>query len=490
MATITIDIRRRVDAIDPNIYGNFIEHLGRCIYGGIYEPESTLSDERGFRMDVMDAVRQLKVPILRWPGGNFVSGYHWMDGIGPKENRPRKMELAWHTVETNQFGTDEFIEYCRTVSTAPFICVNMGNGTMDEAQNWVEYCNGTQDTYYANLRRQSGHDEPYNVKYWGLGNEVSGHWQIGHKEPEEYANAALEFAKVMKWVDKDIKLIACGSCMQNASDMNFNRVVVEKLTDIADYLSIHIYVNNREDNYYEYMGTSEHIEKYIRAVRGIIDGAIYHSRHGKRMKIAFDEWNATPSFPHGHALHERYTLEDALVVGMFLNAFIRHADAIKMANMAQLVNILPPIFTSPEDMFLQTIFYPLELYTCENGNISLDCWCECDEFETHKYGKVPYLDVSASFDETKRRISINVINRHLTDNIPVTIENQHGHLADKGVLFEINGEDIKTVNDFGAKENVLTKKREIAVPSNKFTMECEPHSISMVQCALKSIDTM
>jgi len=229
------------------------------------------------------------------------------------------------------------------------------------------------------------------------------------------------------------------------------------------------------------MGTSEHIEKYIRAVRGIIDGAVYHSRDGKRLKIAFDEWNATPGFPHGHPLHERYTLEDALVVGMFLNAFIRHADAIKMANMAQLVNIIPPIFTSPEDMFLQTIFYPLELYICENGNISLSCWCECDKFETDKYGKVPYLDVSASFDETKGRISINVINRHLTDKIPVTIENQYGDLADKGVLFEINGEDIKTVNDFGAKDNVLTRKREIPVPSNKFTMEFEPHSISMVQ---------
>ena len=271
MATITIDIRRRIDTIDPNIYGNFIEHLGRCIYGGIYEPTSTLSDERGFRMDVMRAVQQLKVPVLRWPGGNFVSGYHWMDGIGPKEKRERKMELAWHTVETNQFGTDEFIEYCRAVNTEPFICVNMGNGTMDEAQNWVEYCNGTEDTYYANLRRQNGYDEPHNVKYWGLGNEVSGHWQIGHKEPEEYANAALEFAKVMKWMDKNIELIACGSCMQNTGDMNFNRIVVEKLTDIADYLSIHMYVNNREDNYYEYMGTSEHIEKYIRTVRGIIE---------------------------------------------------------------------------------------------------------------------------------------------------------------------------------------------------------------------------
>ncbi|MBM3235435.1 alpha-N-arabinofuranosidase [Candidatus Poribacteria bacterium] len=481
MATIAIDTRRRIDAIDPNIYGNFIEHLGRCIYGGVYEPGSPLSDERGFRKDVMEAVRRLRVPNLRWPGGNFVSGYHWMDGIGPKENRPRRMELAWHTVETNQFGTDGFIEYCNAVGTEPFICVNMGSGTMDEAQNWVEYCNGAKDTYYANLRRQNGHEEPYGVKYWGLGNEVSGGWQIGHKEADEYARAALEFAKVMKWVDPNIQLIACGSCQQNADDMTFNRIVVEKLIDIAEYLSIHMYVSNRDNNYYEYMGTSEHIEKYIRAVRGIIGGAVYHSRHGKKMKIAFDEWNATYSFPHEHPHHERYTLEDALVVGMFLNAFIRHADAIKIANMAQLVNIIPPIFTSPEDMFLQTICYPLELYTCENGTVALDAYCDCEIFDTRRYGKVPYLDVSASFAPDKNRISINVINRHLTDAIPVTIENQHGGLADKGMLFEINGEDIKMVNDFKAKENVVTKKREISVPSNPFVLELPPHSITMIQ---------
>lgn len=485
MAIIAIDIRRQVDTIDPNIYGNFIEHLGRCIYGGIYEPGSPLADGRGFRMDVMEAVRRLRVPNLRWPGGNFVSGYHWMDGIGPKENRPRRMELAWHTVETNQFGTDEFTEYCRAVNTEPFICVNMGNGTMDEAQNWVEYCNGTEDTYYANLRRQNGHAEPYRVKYWGLGNEVSGSWQIGHKEADEYARAALEYAKVMKWVDPNIQLIACGSCQQNAADMTWNRIVVEKLIDIAEYFSIHMYVNNREDNYYEYMGTSEHIEKYIQAVRGIIDGAVYHSRHGKKMRICFDEWNATYSFPHEHPHHERYTLEDALVVGIFLNAFIRHADAVKIANMAQLVNIIPPIFTSPEDMFLQTIFYPLELYTCENGTVALEAYCDCETFKTNRYGDVPYLDVSASFAPDTQRVSINVINRHLTDSIPVTIENQHGGMADTGILFEINGEDIKTVNDFTAKENVVTQKREIAVPSNPFVLELPPHSISMIQVVVR-----
>jgi len=487
MATVAVDIRRRIGNIDRNIYGGFIEHLGRCIYGGIYEPGSSLSDERGFRKDVMEAIRRLRVPNIRWPGGNFASGYHWTDGVGHKENRPKKMELAWHAVESNQFGTDEFIEYCRAVNTEPHICINMGSGTMDEARDWVEYCNGKGDTYFANMRRKNGHPEPYNVKYWGLGNEISGNWQIGCKGADDYARAALEFAKVMKWTDNNIKLIACGSCQQIPAEMEWNRIVVEKLSDIADYLSIHMYVSNHENNYYEYMGTSEHIEKYIRTVKGIIDGASYHSHQGRKMNISFDEWNATYSPGRDKSLHERYTLEDALVVAMFLNSFIRHADVIKMANIAQLVNVIPTIYTNPEDMFLQTIFYPLELYACENGIVSLDVYCDSKKFETRRYGSVPYLDVSASYDPTNKRISINIINRHLTDIIPVKIENSHGDLADTGTLFLITGEDIKTINNFDAKERVKTQKRSISITGNTFTIELPPHSISMIQGLLSTI---
>jgi len=486
MALITIDVRRRIDEISPLIYGSFIEHLGRCIYGGVYDPDSPLADEMGFRRDVIEAAKRLKVTILRWPGGNFASGYHWMDGIGPKEERPKRMNLAWKTVETNQFGTDEFIQFCRLIGAEPYICVNMGSGTMDEAQAWVEYCNVAGDTYYASLRKKYGHEEPYNVKFWGLGNEISGNWQIGHKEAEEYAEMALEFAKVMKWTDPSIKLVACGSCMQNAYDMNWNRVVVEKLTGICDYIAIHMYVNNREDNYYEYMATSERIERYIQAVRGIIDWGVYH-HNGKKMKIAFDEWNATFSFPHGHPKHERYTLEDALVVAMFLNAFIRNADYVKIANMAQLVNVIPAIVTKPDDMFLQTIFFPMELYANENGRIALDVYWECESFESKEFGEVPYLDVSASYDPDSGHITLNVVNRHLTDPIPVKIENQYGRLISAGMAFEITGEDVKVTNDFDEKDNVRTVKKPVAIPGNEFVYEFPPHSITTLKLALGSV---
>src|SRR5438552_17209128 len=209
-AHVKIDTERAIGDIDPKSYGNFIEHLGRCIYGGVFEEGSPLSDANGFRRDVLDAVRPLRVPILRWPGGNFVSGYHWLDGVGPVADRPRRSDLAWFAEESNRFGTNQFIEYCRLLGTEPYICVNMGSGTMDEAQAWVEYCNGTGNTSWANLRRQHGHPEPYRVRYWGLGNEMYGGWQIGNMNAHDYVKKARAFAMVMKRTDPSIQLIGCG----------------------------------------------------------------------------------------------------------------------------------------------------------------------------------------------------------------------------------------------------------------------------------------
>ena len=207
---IVVDPKKVVKPISRHIYGHFTEHLGRCIYGGIYEEGSPLSDERGFRKDVLEAVKRIKVPNLRWPGGNFVSNYHWEDGIGPKDQRPVRFDLAWQQEETNRFGTDEFIEYCREIGAEPYISINMGTGTLDEALHWLEYCNGKGNTYYAQLRRKYGHPEPYNVKFWGIGNEMYGEWQVGHMTADEYARAAKEYTKWMKVFDPTIKAIAVG----------------------------------------------------------------------------------------------------------------------------------------------------------------------------------------------------------------------------------------------------------------------------------------
>ena len=258
MATIGIDLNRTIGTVDRRIFGNFIEHIGRCIYGGIFEEGSPLSDERGFRRDVLDAVRPLRIPILRWPGGNFVSGYHWLDGVGPLADRPRRSELAWYAEESNRFGTDEFIQYCRAVGTEPHICVNMGTGTMDEAQAWVEYCNGTGNTSWANLRRTHGHPEPYRVRYWGLGNEMHGGWQIGSLSAEDYVKKAKTFALVMRRTDPSIELIGCGH--NRVSDWDVT--VIQGLAPVIDYYSIHLYTG--QPDHYANVFSAHQAERAVR----------------------------------------------------------------------------------------------------------------------------------------------------------------------------------------------------------------------------------
>jgi len=236
MARVKIDLDRKLGQIDRKIYGMFIEHLGRCIYGGIYDPSSPLSDANGIRRDVLEAARGLQPSILRWPGGNFASGYHWEDGVGPKKQRPIRAELAWHTIETNQFGTNEFIEYCRALQTEPYICANLGSGTMDEAAAWVMYCNRDDGTSYARLRAEHGFEKPHRVIYWGLGNEMYGDWQIGHKTAPDYAKFARQCAQMMRAADPEIKLVLCGG--QNP---DWDRQVLDECADLVDYISYHFY---------------------------------------------------------------------------------------------------------------------------------------------------------------------------------------------------------------------------------------------------------
>src|SRR5271167_1445587 len=247
-ARIKIDFDRQIGKIDHNIYGNFIEHLGRCIYGGIFEEGSPLSDSDGFRKDVMEAVKGLGVSILRWPGGNFVSGYSWKDGVGPRDLRPPRPDHAWGALETNRFGTDEFLNFCQRIGTQPYLCINAGLGSVDDARQWVEYTNETRDTYWARQRRKNGHEQPWDVKIWGLGNEIDGPWQLGHKNAEDYAKFALEAAKAMHRQDDSIKLIASGSSNFGADWIGWNRTVLETLKPEITYLSLHTYIGNEAND--------------------------------------------------------------------------------------------------------------------------------------------------------------------------------------------------------------------------------------------------
>ncbi len=494
-ARIKIDLDRTIGEVDKNIYGNFIEHLGRCVYQGIYDPGNPLSDEKGCRKDLMAALRELKPSIVRYPGGNFVSNYNWLDGVGPKSERPPRMELAWGTLETNQFGTNEFIEYAKAIDTEPYIAVNLGTGTIEEARRWVEYCNVKDGPYFAELRKKHGYPEPYNVKYWGLGNEMDGTWQMGHMSVENYVEKAREAAKLMQRTSPDIKLIAAGSAnyRSGADPDHWNQTILEELKDVIDYIALHIYVGNPDNNYYNYISTPLIMEQRTRIVKGMVDRVMQTANRVNRQPIyiAWDEYNVCYRGVKG--LEETYNLEDALVIAGFLNAFIRNADIIKMANLAQLVNVIAPVVTNENGMFKQTIFYPLQLFANNMYGTSLDVFVECKTYDTDKFfnGKdqlpslqknVPYLDVSATYNENE--IILCVVNRNKDEAIATEIISQNGSFADKLEVYEFNGPNLKSENNFDKIEVKTSKKPSVKPNGNKITYTFQPHSLTMIKAKL------
>jgi alpha-N-arabinofuranosidase len=483
-ARIKIDPERQVGDIDKMIYGNFVEHLGRCIYGGLYEPGSPLSDADGFRKDVLEATKELNVPIVRWPGGNFVSGYHWEDGIGEKALRPVRIDLAWGYRENNSFGTDEFVRWCRKAQTEPYFCVNLGTGTMDEARNWVEYCNVEKGTYYSDLRIKNGYPQPHKVIYWGLGNEMDGDWQMGHKNAEDYGKFALETAKLMKWIDRDIKLVAAGSSHYGGDWTGWNRTVLSYLKDHVDYISLHHYTGNRSDNYYEYMASTRFAEKAIVVTEGIIREVMTKTRRRTPIYIAFDEYNVWYRAQGHEGNEEIYNLEDALVVATYLNAFIRNAHVVKMANMAQLVNVIAPVFSSPEGMWYQTIFYPLALFANNCHGQALETFVDCETYALQEE-KIPYLDVSSAYNGEGNEVILNVVNRHKEKSITTDILTQSGLFKGVAKVYEVNGKDLKDENS-ATRRLVESKSKDMAAKGNTFSYTFPAHSFTMIRIPLVS----
>ncbi|HKJ44432.1 MAG TPA: alpha-L-arabinofuranosidase C-terminal domain-containing protein [Balneolales bacterium] len=498
-AEIKIDIDRTVGKVNNNIYGNFAEHLGRCIYGGIYDPGSKLSDKYGYRNDVMQAVKKLHVSILRYPGGNFASNYHWQDGIGPKDQRPARLNLAWGNLDSNHFGTDEFIQYCRMIGAKPYLTVNMGTGTMSEAQSWVEYCNVKSGPYYANLRKKYGHSEPYNVKYWSLGNEMDGPWQIGHLDAKDYSKKAHQFAHIMKLTDPSIKLIGDGGAnfRPDAHPYAWDQTVLKNLKNDIDYLSMHMYVGNLNNNYYDFVATPMVTEQRTKVVKGMIDAAMQTANRGDRdpIYIAWDEYNVWYRARGGskmvgnHALEEKYNLEDALVVSEFLNVFVRNADIVKMANLAQLVNVIAPIFTSKTGMYLQSIYYPLQLFAENVHGTSLNVKVNCQTYNTKKFyiglgerqkqiSNVPYLDVSATYDNGK--VVISVVNRNKDKAITSDLISETGHFNGPFKVYQVDGPNVKSKNDFNHTSVKTTQKADFEASGQKVSYTFPPHSLTML----------
>ena len=488
-ARVKIDTERIVGEIDPMIYGNFAEHLGRCIEGGIFDEGNKLSDARGYRKDVFDLARKLNVTQLRWPGGNFSSNYHWRDGIGPRDKRPPRLEMAWGTVESNRFGTHEFLDYAEMLKTEPYVCLNLGTGPWTDAQQWVEYVNSSADTEMTRLRKQNGRNDPWKVKYWGLGNEMDGPWQMGHRSADDYGKYALEAAKLMRWTDPNIKLIAAGSShfAQGIDWIGWNRTVLDHLKNHVDYLAVHLYVGNRENDYYEFLASSRNLDARTKTTEGVINAAVSDMPNPRKIYIAWDEYNvwyrARGAQQRGRRiLEERYNLEDALVIATFLNSFINHAHIVKMANMAQLVNVIAPIFTNENGLFLQTIFYPLQLIANNCKGKSLALFVDSAGYESKRYGTVPYLDSAASLDGNT--LALSLVNRHKDQPLDVEFELQDKTFAGPLELSEVNGPDIKAENDFG-KTTVKTVTSSLTANGKKLKLTLPPHSYAMVKGELR-----
>ena len=456
MATIKIDSERPVGRVDRRILGGFTEHLGRCIYGGIFDEGSPLSDGNGFRKDVIAAVAALRPPVLRWPGGNFVSGYHWTDGIGPRDRRPRRTELAWHGVEPNRFGTDEFMAFCREVGAEPFVCVNMGTGTMDEAQAWLEYCNGTGDTEWASRRRENGHQEPYRVRYWALGNEMYGDWQIGQRSAEDYVKDARQLAKVLTWTDPSVELVSCG---QSGLD-DWDVTVIDGLAPFVRWHSLHLYTGN--EDYWSNVLAPHQSERAVRVAGTLIERARHRQRLRHQIHVAYDEWNVWYREMDGtKGLEERYNLADALAVATYLHGFVRQCQVVKMANLAQLVNVIAPIVTSPDGILLQSIYHPLRLFADELGDVALDVAVDCDTHELTQpdepqpwpsrfgdLGPFPVLDAVATRSGPGDKLMVSVVNRSPDQDVVASLRFT-GPLPDGPArLQELNAADWRTENSF------------------------------------------
>jgi len=465
-AHIYLDSKRVIGEISPLIFSGFLEHMGRAVYEGIYDPESPHADERGLRKDVLAALRDLNYRSMRYPGGNFLSGYRWLDGVGPRDQRPRRRDLAWQSIETNQFGTNEFIEFCWAINTEPMLGVNMGTGTIQDAADLVEYCNAPVGTLYADLRAAHGYPEPHNVKYWCIGNEMDGPWQIGHLDAAAYGAKAREAAKMMRWHDPSIKLISAGS---SSCDMptypEWDRVVLEACYDVVDYHSMHYYARNFENDTASYLALSAEFEEYINTLASVLRYVKAKLRSKRNVYLSWDEWNvwykATGPEDHQggwkeapHLSEEVYNLEDALVVAQWMNVFLRHADVLKIACVAQVVNTISPIHTTRDGLLKHTTYYPIRLFSNLAAGVALDVLVQSPRYETAKFGDMPLLDVSASYDEASNNGAVFIVNRSQTDSLPVELHWQDRAPSKICGMHQLAGTDPKAFNTFENPHNI------------------------------------
>ena len=472
-AKMILDKDYAIGKIDPRIYGSFIEHLGRAVYGGIYEPGHPTADKNGFRMDVIEKVRELGIPVVRYPGGNFVSGFNWEDSVGPRDQRPKRLDLAWLTTETNEVGLHEFYDWAKKANTEVMYAVNLGTRGPDEARNVVEYCNHKGGSYWSDLRIKNGKKDPLGIKLWCLGNEMDGPWQMGQKTAYEYGRVANEAAKMMKWVDPSIELVACGSC---AHDMpTFGTWEYEMLSQCygnVDYVSLHRYYGNPTGDTPGFLARSMDLDDFIKEVVALCDavGARKHAK--KKLNLSFDEWNVwyhsneqdkeiQKADKWGRALpllEDIYNFEDALLAGAILITFLKNADRVKVACLAQLVNVIAPIMTrNGGGVWAQTIFWPMMHASKYGRGTSLRPVISSPVYDCRDFEKVPLVDAAAVTGDDGS-VTIFALNRDMQEDIMLNCDLRAFPGLKIGEHIVLHHDDVKAVNTEENPDNVAPKK--------------------------------
>jgi alpha-L-arabinofuranosidase len=469
---IVVDRDFVIAPLDRRIFGTFVEHMGRCVYGGIYEPGHATADAKGFRQDVLALTQELGATIVRYPGGNFLSGYNWEDGVGPKDQRPRRLDLAWGSTETNQFGTNEFITWCKAAGVEPMFAVNLGTRGPDEARHFIEYCNHPGGTQYSDLRRAHGFEKPHGVKFWCLGNEMDGPWQICQKTALEYGRVAQQTAKVMRWVDPGVALTACGSSNRSMPTYgHWEHDVLEQCFDQVDYISLHQYFRNDSNDIKTYFGVIKDLESFIREVAAIADAVAAKRRSAKRIMLSLDEWNVwykahaasdlrKPGWPEAPELIEEiYNFEDALIVGGVLITLMNNADRVKAACLAQLVNVIGAIMTeSGGPAWRQTIFHPFsQASQFGRGNV-LRAKVETEGYAAGNYAHLDYLLSSVLYDEKSGRATVFALNCSSDEEMELSVELRGLGIRKIVSASEMHHADLKATNTKTAPDTVKPRQ--------------------------------
>lgn len=478
--------------IDERIYGSFIEHLGRAVYGGIYEPGHPCADEDGFRTDVIEEIKKLNVPIVRYPGGNFVSGYNWEDGVGPVELRPKKLELAWGVTEPNLFGTNEFAKWCKKADTQCMMAVNLGMRGPEEARNLVEYCNHTSGSYWSDLRRSHGYEAPHNIKTWCLGNEMDGPWQIGHKTAVEYGRTALEASKVMKWTDPSIETIMCGSSNMGMKTFGeWEATTLDIAYDSVDYVSLHIYFDNRPNDTASFLAKSMVMDDFIKTVVCICDYIKGKKHSKKQINLSFDEWNV---WYHSngapverwctapHQLEDIYNFEDALLIALLLMTLLKHADRVKIACIAQLVNVIAPIMTeNGGKVWEQTIFYPFMHLSNYGRGYTLHTEIDSPKHDTKEFTDVPDVESLATLSEDGENLTVFAVNRSLDEDVmlDVSLLDFDGFRVIDAI--EMSGYDVKAENGVKSCPVKPFKKETPVIDGKVMSVPLKPLSWNVIR---------